>query len=239
MRLRGRKGIREELEREQQLVILEPQKLKGIWQKHFGNDNPIHVELGMGKGIFISEMSRKNPDINFIGIDMYDELVRRASVKARQLREIETNWNLALVLANIQSISDVFAEGEVERVYLNFSDPWPKKRHAFRRLTHPDFLRRYLGFLNEKGQIHLKTDSRSLFEFSLNSFADMDLRMRQISLDLHGDGIRDDLVMTEYEKKFVERGMPIHRCEVMIGKIALMEHKMGLAQVIAAPIADE
>lgn len=227
MRLRGRKGIREELEQQPELVVLEPQQWKGRWRERFGNDRPIHVELGMGKGIFISEMSRLNPDVNFIGIDMYDELVRRAAIKARDAHGGQPG-NLALVLANIGLISDIFAADEIERVYLNFSDPWPKKRHAPRRLTHPNFLRKYIGFLNPQGQIHLKTDSRSLFEFSLNAFADMNLRMRQISLDLHGEGEREDLVMTEYEKKFVGRGMPIHRCEVLIGNEAIHNHVAAL-----------
>jgi tRNA (guanine-N7-)-methyltransferase len=227
MRLRGRKGIREELEQQPELVVLEPQQWKGRWRERFGNDKPIHVELGMGKGIFISEMSRRNPDINFIGIDMYDELVRRAAIKARDAHSGQPA-NLALVLANIGLITDVFATDEIERVYLNFSDPWPKKRHASRRLTHPNFLRKYITFLNPQGQIHLKTDSRLLFEFSLNAFADMNLRMRQISLDLHAEGERDDLVMTEYEKKFVGRGMPIHRCEVLIGNEAIHSHVAAL-----------
>ncbi|MEO3945689.1 tRNA (guanosine(46)-N7)-methyltransferase TrmB [Gorillibacterium sp. CAU 1737] len=228
MRLRGRKGIREELERQNDLIVLDPRQLKGKWREHFGNDRPIHVELGMGKGIFISEMSRRNPEVNFIGIDRYDELLRRAADKARLLHDESTNWNLALALFDISHISEVFAPGEVERVYLNFSDPWPKKRHARRRLTAPGFLKQYEDFLNERGEIHLKTDSRLLFEYSLNTFADLELRMRNISLNLHGDGIREDLVMTEYEKKFVEQGMPIHRCEVLIGPDALRSHKEQL-----------
>lgn len=228
MRLRGRKGIREELEGQTDLVVLDPRQYKGKWNEFFGNDNPIHVELGMGKGKFISELSKRNPDINYIGVDMYDELVRRAAGKARALREPGEAFNVALALCNIEHISEVFAEGEVERVYLNFSDPWPKVKHARRRLTHENFVRRYMGFLNTRGEIHFKTDSRSLFEFSLNSFADMNLRMRNISLHLHEAEIRDDLVLTEYESKFVERGMNIYRCEVLIGQAALDEHAKGL-----------
>ncbi|WP_040950446.1 tRNA (guanosine(46)-N7)-methyltransferase TrmB [Gorillibacterium massiliense] len=259
MRLRGRKGIREELERQTDLVVLDPRKLKGKWREHFGNDLPIHVELGMGKGIFISEWSRRNPNVNYIGVDRYDELIRRGALKARRLHhggqvdeledavdgsdidsvvsgpaEVGTEavaakpWNLALALLDIQYIDEVFAPGEVERVYLNFSDPWPKSKHARRRLTHPGFVRKYLNFLNERGEIHLKTDSRLLFEYSLNSFSDMGLRMRNISLDLHANGIRDDLVLTEYESKFVAQGMNIHRCEVVTGKDALADHLAAL-----------
>lgn len=228
MRLRGRKGIRESLERQPDLIVLDAKSLKGQWSKHFGNNNPIHVELGMGKGRFISELSARNPDINYIGVDMYDELMRRAAEKARLahggLEEGERIPNLALVRFNIEYILDMFEEGEIERIYLNFSDPWPKNRHARRRLTHPGFLRRYAAVLNSRGEIHFKTDSRSLFEFSLNSFADMGLCMRRISLDLHAEGLREDMVQTEYELKFFELGKPIYRCEVVMGEEALQEH---------------
>lgn len=221
MRLRGRKGIRENLEQQPELVVLEPGEYKGKWADLFGNDRPIHVEFGMGKGQFISQMSFRNPDINYIGFDMYDELVRRASDKARNAwseREVDTPPNLKLALANIETIENVFEEGEIERVYLNFSDPWPKSRHARRRLTHPRFLTKYRYILNSNGQIHFKTDSETLFEFSLNSFADSGLQMTNISLNLHRDGINEEHVMTEYEQKFMGKGMNIHRVEVIIGE---------------------
>lgn len=233
MRLRGRKGIREDIERQKELVVLNAKDYKGKWAELFGNDNPIHAELGMGKGRFISEMSKKYPNINFIGVDMYDELIRKASEKAKNAHEIKSDEetesvpsipNLKLMLFNIEHIEEAFAEGELERVYLNFSDPWPKKKHARRRLTHPGFVEKYQQILNANGEIHLKTDSQSLFEFSLNSFADMGLRMRNISLNLHVDGIHPDHVMTEYETKFAGQGMNIHRCEVVIGENVLASH---------------
>ncbi|KQX51590.1 tRNA (guanosine(46)-N7)-methyltransferase TrmB [Paenibacillus sp. Root444D2] len=233
MRLRGRKGIREDIERQKELVVLNAKEYKGKWAELFGNNNPIHAELGMGKGRFISEMSKKYPNINFIGVDMYDELIRKASEKARNAHEVKTDDeaesvpsipNLKLMLFNIEHIEEAFAEGELERVYLNFSDPWPKKKHARRRLTHPGFVQKYQQILNANGEIHLKTDSQSLFEFSLNSFADMGLRMRNISLNLHVDGIHPDHVMTEYETKFAGQGMNIHRCEVVIGENVLASH---------------
>jgi tRNA (guanine-N7-)-methyltransferase len=228
MRLRGRKGIREEIERQQELIVLDPKELRGKWSEVFGNDRPIHAELGMGKGRFISEMSLRHPGINFIGVDMYDELIRKSSEKARAAHGVDTEAgvipNLRLLLFNIEHIEEAFADGELERIYLNFSDPWPKKKHARRRLTHRGFLEKYIRLLNESGEIHLKTDSQSLFEFSLNSFADMGLRMRNISLHLHADGIHPDHVMTEYETKFAGQGMNIHRCEVVVGSRALEEH---------------
>lgn len=233
MRLRGRKGIREALEAQQDLVILHPREYKGRWAEYFGNDRPIYVELGMGKGRFISQMSLRHPEANFIGVDMYDELLRRASEKARLARtEAGLNdelANLALALFNIEYIEDIFAPGELDRIYLNFSDPWPKKKHARRRLTHPRFVEKYSALLNERGEIHFKTDSQPLFEFSLNSFADMGLRMRNISLNLHADGMNPEHVMTEYETKFVEQGMNIYRCEVVIGAQALEQHVRRLA----------
>ncbi|AIQ62948.1 tRNA (guanine-N7)-methyltransferase [Paenibacillus stellifer] len=228
MRLRGRKGIRENLEEQTDLVVLDPRSYKGQWSKLFGNDHPIYVEFGMGKGQFISRMSHRYPEINFIGIDMYDELIRRASEKARDIWEPEgvtTPPNLKLALANIEYAEEVFAEGELERIYLNFSDPWPKSKHARRRLTHPRFLEKYRMLLNPLGEIHQKTDSRSLFEFSLNAFADFGLQMTNISLDLHAGGINEEHVMTEYETKFVGQGIQIHRCEAIVGADALERYK--------------
>ncbi|GGF85470.1 tRNA (guanosine(46)-N7)-methyltransferase TrmB [Paenibacillus aceti] len=237
MRLRGRKGIRENLEQQPDLVVLDPQQYKGRWSQLFGNDRPIHVELGMGKGQFISGMSAKYPDVNFIGMDMYDELIRRGSEKVRTIHRQEDaeaadeagstsdsdegSFNVRLALGNVEHLEEIFAPGEVERIYLNFSDPWPKKKHARRRLTHPRFLNKYRSILNENGEIHFKTDSRSLFEFSLNAFAASGLQMNNISLSLHENGINEEHVMTEYEQKFVGKGMPIHRCEVIIGETAL------------------
>lgn len=233
MRLRGRKGIREALEQQKDLVILNPADYKGRWAEFFDNGLPIHVELGMGKGKFMSEMSAKYPTCNFIGIDRYDELLRRASEKVRLVRQEQNGSepdNVALALFNIEFIEQIFAEGEIERIYLNFSDPWPKKRHARRRLTHANFVRKYIQLLNDKGEIHLKTDSNMLFEFSLNSFADMDLRMRNITLDLHREGAAPDNVMTEYESKFFDQGMNIYRCEVVVGRAALEQHVKEVQQ---------
>lgn len=234
MRLRGRKGIRENLEQQQELVVLNPREYKGRWTEAFGNGRPIHIELGMGKGQFISGMSVKYPEVNFIGMDMYDELIRRASEKVRASwsgQGADEPRSVRLALGNIEAIEEFFAPGEVERIYLNFSDPWPKKKHWRRRLTHPRFLEKYRTLLNAEGEIHFKTDSRTLFEFSLNAFAATGLQMSQISLSLHEGGINEAHVMTEYESKFVGQGMPIYRCEVIVGEAALRryhERKMEL-----------
>jgi tRNA (guanine-N7-)-methyltransferase len=227
MRLRRRSGTKLALQQDD-LVVLQPKEWRGRWHERFGNQQPIHVELGMGKGRFINEMSMRHPEWNFIGIDRYDELLRRASEKAVETRKesfTETRNkpnNLILVLGNIETIEEMFAPAEIERIYLNFSDPWPKTRHAGRRLTHRNFVIKYIELLNARGEIHVKTDSRSLFEFSLNTFAEMRLMMRNISLDLHGNGLTPDHVMTEYEAKFHEQGNPIYRVEVIVGDVALM-----------------
>ncbi|MFC4304923.1 tRNA (guanosine(46)-N7)-methyltransferase TrmB [Cohnella boryungensis] len=234
MRLRGRKSFKENLERQQDLIVLEPQQWKGRWSEFFGNDNPIHIECGMGKGQFISRHSVNRPQVNFIGMDMYDELLSRASEKARALWKGEKNSeqvpNLALVRGNVEDLLDMFEEGELERIYLNFSDPWPKSKHGKRRLTHARFLAKYKQALNEIGEIHFKTDSLSLFEFSLNSFSDARLQMRSISLDLHRNGVRDDLVLTEYEAKFVGQGKPIYRLEAVVGDKIVEEHRRKVAE---------
>lgn len=231
MRLRRKPDTKEWLEAREDLAILEPKPFKGRWQDVFGNDCPIHVELGTGKGKFISELSAQHPQLNFIGVDMYDELIRRAGEKALEVHEANESEpsNLRLIRCNIEHIEELFAEGEVTRFYLNFSDPWPKKRHAPRRLTHPVFLEKYKSILNEWGDIHFKTDSMTLFEFSLNAFADLGLQLRNISLDLHREGTPEGHVFTEYELKFSEQGMPIYRCEVIIGSRALEEHRKQLA----------
>lgn len=234
MRLRGRKNIRESLEQQPDLVVLEPEQWKGRWHEFFGNNNPIHIECGMGKGQFISRMSGNNPETNYIGMDIYDELLRRGCEKARALWKSEKGVdevpNLALVRGNVEFLDKMFDPGELERIYLNFSDPWPKSKHGKRRLTHPRFLMKYKQALSDIGEIHFKTDSLSLFEFSLNSFSDIEYQMRNISLDLHRHGIREDLVLTEYETKFVGKGMPIYRLEAVIGEKVQQEHRRLVAE---------
>ncbi|RKP53896.1 tRNA (guanosine(46)-N7)-methyltransferase TrmB [Cohnella endophytica] len=240
MRLRGKKNIRESLEKQPDLVVLEPQKLRGRWHEFFGNENPIHIECGMGKGQFISRLSGNNPNINYIGMDMYDELLKRGSEKARKLWKDEKGMdevpNLALVRGNVEFLDKMFEPGELERVYLNFSDPWPKSKHGKRRLTHPRFLMMYKEALNDIGEIHFKTDSLSLFEFSLNSFSAAEIQMRNISLDLHRQSLRDDLVLTEYESKFVAKGMPIYRLEAVVGPKVQEEHRRLVAEDLAAQL---
>jgi tRNA (guanine-N7-)-methyltransferase len=211
MRLRRKPGTRERLESNEGLVYLESKKHKGQWSKEFGNDNPIYAEFGMGKGDFVTHMAILHPNINFIGVDRKDELLDLTLRKALK----KEAPNLKLLMLDVEEMNEVFMPGELSRIFLNFSDPWPKSRHARRRLTYRTFLDKYQQCLVPYGEVHFKTDSESLFEFSLNSFSEAGWRMRHITLNLHESEYLEGNVMTEYERKFVERGMKIYRLEAV------------------------
>ncbi|WP_029541118.1 tRNA (guanosine(46)-N7)-methyltransferase TrmB [Selenomonas sp. AB3002] len=183
---------------------------KGQWAEIFGRQAPLHVELGTGKGDFISQLAEKNPDINYIGIEMQQDVLYSA---AKKIAALELK-NVRLLVFDINKIQDIFAPGEVDRFYINFCDPWPKKRHAKRRLTHVGFLEKYRGLLKQGGEIHFKTDNRPLFDFSLEQFEEAKLTVRDVSFDLHAEN-RSDNIMTEYERKFSGFGEKINRCEVI------------------------
>lgn len=209
MRLRNKPWAKEKIATYPQYVIPNPEQYKGRWRELFGNDHPIHIEIGTGKGQFITGMAKANPHINYIGIELYESVIVSALDKL-----IEHDLpNLRLLNINAKDLMNVFANGEVERIYLNFSDPWPKKRHEKRRLTYRSFLELYEQILVEEGEIHFKTDNQGLFEYSLVSFSQYGLMLTYVSLDLH----RSDFVgniMTEYEEKFAAQGNRIYRCEV-------------------------
>ena len=207
MRLRKIPRAGEYIASQPKLAVVGGEKLKANWQSIFEKDQPIQIEIGMGKGGFINEMARRHPGINFIGIELYD------SVLLRSLEKLVENPlpNLRLLHADAANLKDVFDQGEVTQVYLNFSDPWPKNRHAKRRLTHEDFLNVYQDILVIGGALQLKTDNRSLFEYSLWSFNHYGMKFLDVSVDLHADpkGYPDN-VMTEYETKFHGKGQPIY-----------------------------
>ncbi len=208
MRVRNRKGATELLEAHPQYVILNPADAKGRWQEIFGNDHPIHIEVGSGKGAFVSGMAKANPEINYIGIDIQKSVLSYAldKVLATDVPNIKLLW------VDGSDLTDYFEEGEIDRLYLNFSDPWPKKRHEKRRLTYQSFLATYQQILPENGEIHFKTDNRGLFEYSLVSFSQYGMKLKGVWLDLHASNFEDN-VLTEYEQKFANKGQVIYRVE--------------------------
>lgn len=213
MRMRKKKNCETRLEKSGDAWIREPESLKGKWHNEFGNKNPIHIEIGCGKGKFICEMAQKYPDVNFVAIEVVRDVMVLAMEKAQPL-ELK---NLRFIIADAARLTDYFEKGEARRIYLNFSDPWKKSRQAKRRLTHKNFLDIYKQVLLEGDFICFKTDNRKLFEFSLNSFAQENYKMSDITFDLHNSDFMDN-VMTEYETKFSEQGMPIYRvCARYIG----------------------
>lgn len=206
MRLRNVKGSREKIDASE-FTFSEPENNKGSWNEIFGNNNPIHVEIGMGKGKFIMELAQKNPDINYIGIEKYSSVLVRA-IDKRQ--EVEMN-NLFLIRMDAENIEEVFAHGEINQIYLNFSDPWPKDRHAKRRLTSKEFLQRYNKVLHKDGKIIFKTDNKELFDFSLEQVPLAGWNLINKTYDLHNSEFVEGNVMTEYESKFVAEGKKINR----------------------------
>lgn len=209
MRRRRKKGSDEKLLSYTNYVIRENiEQLKGNWNNKFNNDNPIHIEFGTGRGKFITTLAKQNPDINYIAMEIKEEVLLKAVEKAE-----ESNLsNILFLWADVKDIINYFEVGELSRVYVNFCDPWPKNRWAKRRLTHTNFLNMYYQVLNEDGELHFKTDNERLFEFSLNEIASNDWSLKNISLDLaNNDSIEN--VTTEYEDKFMSQGMKIFRCE--------------------------
>ena len=210
MRLRRKPWAENEFNTNKNFVK-EPEKNKGKWKEFFGNDKPIHVEIGCGKGQFITTMSKIHQDINYIAIERQSMVIAAALKKGRESEVLE---NLAFFSADVENLKDFFESEEIQRIYINFCDPWPnKKKWAKRRLTHKNFLKLYGEIFGEKGEICFKTDNRILFEFSLNEFeAQENWTMKNISLDLHNSDFEGN-VMTEYEQKFSSKGMPIFRLE--------------------------
>ncbi|MBR1758441.1 MAG: tRNA (guanosine(46)-N7)-methyltransferase TrmB [Lachnospiraceae bacterium] len=204
MRLRNVKGSRERIEGDD-YVFTEPNEMKGRWHEVFENDHPLQIEVGMGKGKFIHELAALHPEINFLGIEKYSSVLVRALDKRPEL----ATDNLYFIRMDAEEICDVFAEGEVDRIYLNFSDPWPKDRHAKRRLTSREFLARYDKFLKKGGVIEFKTDNRDLFDFSLEEAKEAGWTLDLVTYDLHHSTFAEGNIMTEYEERFSSKGNPI------------------------------
>lgn len=207
MRLKFVKGAKEKIEKSRYLV-LEPQIYKGRFCDLFSNKNPIYLEIGMGKGIFLIESALKNPNINYIGIEKYDSVLVRAVEKLENY-DIP---NLKIIRQDAITIENTF-EKEIDKIYLNFSDPWPKKRHEKRRLMSDYFLQQYDKIFKDKKNIEFKTDNRNLFEFAIISFTNYGYKIKRLYLDLYKEDIFDN-IQTEYEIKFSSKGLTIYKIEV-------------------------
>lgn len=210
MRLRNIQGSRDVIA-QSSLVIHEPKQYKDRWKEIFENDHPIRIEVGMGKGKFIHQLARLNPHINYIGIEKYSSVLLRALQKM----EDEPLPNLLFIRMDAEEIGEVFGREEVDRIYLNFSDPWPKDRHAKRRLPSREFLNRYDSFLKKDGVLEFKTDNRGLFDFALEELPFAGWEAVSVTYDLHHDEeMNAGNIMTEYEERFSTQGNPI--CKYII-----------------------
>ncbi len=222
MRLKNVPGSREAVAASE-CVITDPEKIKGFWAEDiFGNSNPIRIEVGMGKGKFITRLAKDNPDINYVGIEKYSSVLIRAIEKVNE----EPLPNIRFIRMDAEDITDVFAGGEVDRIYLNFSDPWPKDRHAKRRLTSERFLDRFAQILKKDGVIEFKTDNRELFDYSIETAPEAGWKILEQTHDLHKDPVMSEgNIMTEYEEKFSALGNPI--CKYVITR----ETKQGKTDI--------
>lgn len=192
-------------------VIKRPEDQKGCWKQVFGNNNPIRIEIGMGKGRFILNMAKEYPDINFIGVERYSSVLLRA-IEKFDTDEYKELKNVRFICMDARQIEDVFAQSEVDLIYLNFSDPWPKARHARRRLTSTEFLERYRNILVPFGTLEFKTDNTELFNFSLEQIREAGWTLQGFTYDLHhNEEMNRGNIMTEYEEKFSGRGNPINK----------------------------
>lgn len=204
MRLRNVQGAKEAIDKNE-FVVKDPMRQKGQWRELFGADAPIHIEVGMGKGKFLMALAQQNPDINYIGIEKFSSVLIRALEKQNELKLP----NLYFLREDAAGLTEFFGKFEVDRIYLNFSDPWPKDRHAKRRLTSKEFFARYHQILKPEGEVQFKTDNRMLFDFSLEQIEEALWETSYITYDLHHSEYAEGNVMTEYEEKFSKKGNPI------------------------------
>lgn len=210
MRLRNIPGA-DDVVRRHPIAVKEEKENKGKWNQIFQNENPIHIEIGMGKGQFILTLAKQNPDINYIGIERYSCVLLRALEKFDTEEFCELK-NVRFICMDAMTLPEVFEKNEVAKIYLNFSDPWPKARHARRRLTSTRFLAQYDQVLATEGVVEFKTDNRGLFEFSLEQVEEAGWKLLGSTFDLHHDEkMNAGNVMTEYEEKFSSMGNPIHK----------------------------
>lgn len=214
MRLKNIPGAREHIA-ESQYVVENPELQKGIWREKFGNNHPLMIEVGTGKGRFIMDMAVLHPEINYVGIEKYSSVLLRG---VQKLEEQQLS-NVLFIRMDAEQILNVFAEDEVDRIYLNFSDPWPKDRHARRRLTSRQYLERYDRIMKLDGVVEFKTDNTDLFDFSLEEIEPAGWKLDSMTRDLHADPVMmQGNVMTEYEERFSSMGN--HICKYIISRDA-------------------
>ena len=194
-------------------VVKDEKTYRGNWGQVFGNSNPIHIEIGMGKGQFLLKLAGRNPQINYIGIERYSSVLLRAVEKYEEEAEEEgALQNIRFVCMDARNVEEVFAPEEVDKIFLNFSDPWPKARHAKRRLTSTEFLERYEKILAQGGRVEFKTDNTELFNFSLEQVKEAGWYLEKYTYDLHHqEEMNAGNIMTEYEEKFSLKGNPINK----------------------------
>lgn len=209
MRVHKKKHGAERLEACGNIVIKDLKAEGNTSQELFGNDNPIRIEIGCGKGDFIVGTAAKEPDVNFLAVEKVSDVLVIAAEKVKN----SGLSNVRVCCVDAKELEEIFPEGSIDRIYLNFSDPWPKSRHEKRRLTYRTFLAIYKKILKKDGAIHFKTDNRGLFDFSLEEFKEFGMRMEKLTFDLHNSEYMEGNVMTEYEKRFSEMGFPINRVE--------------------------
>ena len=231
MRLRHIPGCEEFIQSSRECFLPEAAKqYRGRWQEAYPQAAPLHIEIGMGKGQFIRNLARLHPDIHYMGIEKYQTVLMKAIQRKRKTEQQEGEMNnLFFLCADAKELGEIFSPGEVDRIYLNFSDPWPKERHERRRLTAPGFLDIYKEILSSSGELVFKTDNRSLFEYSLGSIPRSGWKIIYQSFDFHKEPEAADNVMTEYEEKFSSRGNPI--CHLVAVRLPCSLEKEGTSHV--------
>lgn len=216
MRIRNVKGSEEAIKQHKK-SIQNPERYKGKWSEYFGNQQPIHIEIGMGKGTFMIENAKKNPQINYIGFEKFSAVLFRALEKIDLEEKLDNKLdNLCFVRMDASNVLDIFEPGEISRIYLNFSDPWPKEKHEKRRLTHFEFLSKYAVILKKGSLLIQKTDNENLYRFSKLQMEDFGFQIKEWSEDLHNSPYLEGNIMTEYERKFVELGKNIYMLSVFM-----------------------
>lgn len=209
MRVKKKKYGAQRLEACGDIVIKDLKEAGNTSEKLFGNSNPLRIEIGCGKGDFITGTAKKEPNVNFLAVERVSDVLVTAAEKVKN-SEFK---NIRVCCIDAKELAEIFGEGSIDRIYLNFSDPWPKSRHEKRRLTYRSFLEIYKKILKPGGAVYFKTDNRGLFDFSVEEFKEFGLKLDKLTYDLHNSEYFESNVMTEYEKRFSSMGVPINRVE--------------------------